>query len=166
MLTLISATGCGVGSCTMYLQMWAVWSPDAVEEAEKGVKQLLRVKEKQIKRNNAPFVSMFYFMVKTSSKKTTTLIRWHFQSFCRSLLMFGLLFLGCIETIFHFSFIFPAAAINTRNTDLAASALTLSYVDAVDGYLLEPSVQWGGTWWSSLWRHRYALCHMTNTTEA
>lgn len=59
--------------------------------------------------------------------------------------MFGLLFLRCIETIFHFSFIFPAAAINTCNTDLAASALTLSYVDAVDGYLLEPSVQWGGT---------------------
>lgn len=59
--------------------------------------------------------------------------------------MSGLWFLRCMETIFHFSFIFPAAAISTRNTDLAASALTLSYVDTVNGYLLEPSVQWGGT---------------------
>lgn len=29
LLTVRSATGCGVGSCTMYLQMWAVWSPEA-----------------------------------------------------------------------------------------------------------------------------------------
>lgn len=34
LLTLISATGCGVGSWTMYLQMWAVWSPEAEDDRE------------------------------------------------------------------------------------------------------------------------------------
>lgn len=45
LLTLTSGGGCGAGSCTMYRQMWAVWSPEAVESTNQQRAQLTSTHE-------------------------------------------------------------------------------------------------------------------------
>lgn len=56
-------------------------------------------------------------------------------------------FSGCENT--------AASAVNIQNTtDVAATTWNFKDVWVLGHYLLEPSVQWGGTWWSWLWRQR------------
>lgn len=73
LLTLISATGCGVGSWTMYLQMWAVWSPEAEDDREEA------------KTIRQAFLKNITFPDKLCETVLTTSCRcwgefWHFKS--------------------------------------------------------------------------------------